>query len=101
VKVTSSRKEYTMRKFWLFVPVALTLSGCSTQEARSPNQAKTEADFYDCARTEGVRGASITSIVDTPNSGVNFRARIDGDTAASGQMRSLLTCMRAKGYRVN
>jgi outer membrane lipoprotein SlyB len=90
-----------MRKFWLCVLVVLALSGCATQEASSPKQAKAEGDFYDCARTEGVRGASITNIVDTP-SGVSFKFKIDGGGEVSiAQTKILATCMRAKGYRID
>jgi hypothetical protein len=86
-----------MRKFWLFVLGALLLTGCTAQSS-SPRQEKTEADFYDCARTEGIRGASITNI--TPEG--SFKFKIDGGGEVSiSQTKLLATCMRAKGYRVD
>ncbi len=97
VKFTTNRNGYAMRKVLLFVLGALVLTGCAAQSS-PPRQAKSEADFYDCARTEGIRGASITSI--TPDG--NFKFKIDGGGEVSiSQMKPLATCMRAKGYRID
>jgi len=90
-----------MREFWFFGLVAVTLSACAATEPVSPKQEKAQADFSDCARDVGSRGASITNIVDTPNGGVSFKFKIDGGGETSiAQMKPLAACMRGKGYEL-
>jgi hypothetical protein len=59
-------------------------------------QAKVEKAFYECARDVGARGASITSVA--PDGA--FKWRVDGGGEVSiAQQKTLMACMRAKGFR--
>src|SRR5712691_1052044 len=72
----------------------LLLTGCSTQ-VQTTQQARTEANFYDCARAIGARDATITYVA--PDGSFKYRAGAgEWSVAQSNAMRD---CLRAKGHR--
>ncbi len=87
----------TIRTSCTLAILCCSLVSCAT-EPLTPKQVKVETDFNDCVRDLGARGPTLISV--SPDGAFKWRPGTGGEVSIA-QEKTMMACMRAKGYRFN